>query len=170
MTQFNKGDETLRLIDEKGKILGLINIIDLIVLVLILLVAAGVGYKYTHKSQQAKTVTVEFQVMVPHVRPEMAQAIKVGDKMVQGSSYTPVVVKDVEIKPGYSVNVDAKGQRVESYDPYLVDIYVTNTGQTTLSSASIVMGGQDIRVGKDYYVKSRDYEFKGTIISVNVKE
>lgn len=160
----------MKLINEKGKVLGLINIIDLIVLVLILLVAGGIGYRYTNKSQQAPSVTVEFQVMIPHIRPEMAESIKVGDKMVQGTSYTSVTVKDVELKPGYSVNADARGQRVESFDPYLVDIYVTNTGQTTLSSASIAMGGQDVRIGKDYYVKSRDYEFKGTVVSVEVKE
>ncbi|NTW05060.1 MAG: DUF4330 domain-containing protein [Peptococcaceae bacterium] len=160
----------MKLIDKEGKVFGIINVIDLSVLLLVLLVAVGVGYKYSQKSQQTQNVTVEFQVMVPHIRPEIAKAIKIGDKMVQGTSYTSVVVKDVQIKPGYSVNVDAKGQRVESYDPYLVDIYVTNTGKTTLSSASIAMGGQDIRAGKEYFVKSRDYEFKGEIVAVSVKE
>jgi hypothetical protein len=76
----------------------------------------------------------------------------------------------VAVQPGYSVNVDSRGQRVESRDPYLKDIYVTNTGATVLSSATITMGGQDIRVGREYYVKSRDYEFKGTIVKVSVKE
>lgn len=160
----------MRLMDERGKVFGLINIVDLIILLVILLVAAGATYKFTHKSAQGKTVTVEFRVMVPHVRPDWAKAIKVGDKMVQASSYTSVTVKDVELKPGYSINIDARGQRVESYDPYLKDIYVTNTGTTVLSSAAIIMGGQDIRVGKEYYVKSRDYEFKGTVVKVDVKE
>ncbi len=160
----------MKLINDKGKIFGLINIIDLMVLLLVLLVAVGAVYKFTGTSQQAQAVTVEFQVMVPHIRPEMAEIIKVGDKMVQGNSYTPVTVKEVKLEPGYSVNVNAQGQRVESFDPYLVDIYVTNTGQTTLSSATISMGGQDIRVGKEYYVKSRDYEFKGTVVKVEVKE
>jgi len=49
-------------------------------------------------------------------------------------------------------------------------VYVTNTGTTVLSSATITMGGQDIREGKEYYVKSRDYEFRGTIMNVEVKE
>ncbi|MFZ5648382.1 MAG: DUF4330 domain-containing protein [Bacillota bacterium] len=160
----------MRLVDEKGKVLGLINIIDLIILMVVLLVAGGAYYKFTHKSVQAKPVTVEFQVLIPHVRPELVDAIKAGDKMVQGSSYTSVTVKNVEIKPGFSINVDSRGQRVASYDPFLKDIYVTNTGTTSLTSATINMGGQDIREGKEYYVKSRDYEFKGTIVKVDVKE
>lgn len=165
-----KGDfSQMKLLDERGKVFGLINIIDLIILLVILLVAAGAVYKFTHRDE-GKPVQVEFQVMVPHIRPELAQAVKVGDRMVQSGSYTNVTVKDVRIERGYSVNVDARGQRVESYDPFLKDLYVTNTGSTVLSSAAITMGGQEIRVGKDYYVKSRDYELKGTIVKVEVKE
>lgn len=160
----------MKLIDDKGKVFGLINVVDLIILLLVLLVAAGAAYKFTHRTQQSKTVQVEYQVLIPHIRPAMAEAIKVGDKMVQGGSYTSVTVKDVKIEPGYSVNVDARGQRVESYEPYLKDVYVTISGTTTLSSAAIIMGGQDVRVGKDYYVKSRDYEFKGTVEKLVVKE
>jgi hypothetical protein len=158
------------LLDEKGRIFGLINIVDLIILLVVILVAAGAAYKFTQKSAQGKTVSVEFQVMIPHVRPELAQSIKVGDKMVAGGNYTGVTVKDVQFKPGYSINIDSRGQRVESYDPYLKDVYVTNTGTTVLSSAAITMGGQEVRVGKEYYVKSRDYEFRGTVVKVEVKE
>lgn len=160
----------MKLIDERGKVLGLINIVDLIILSVVLLVAAGAAYKYIHKSTPGKTVTVEFEVMVPHVRPEQAQAIKAGDRMVQGNSYTNVTVKEVLLKPGYSINIDARGQRVESFDPYLKDIHLINTGTTTLSSATINLGGQDIRVGKEYYVKSRDYEFRGNIIKIVIRE
>ncbi|MFZ5652585.1 MAG: DUF4330 domain-containing protein [Bacillota bacterium] len=160
----------MKIIDEKGKVLGLINIIDLIIILTVLLVAGGAYYKFTSKSVQVKPVTVEFQVLVPHVRPELVNAIKAGDKMVKGDSYTNVTVKSVEIKPGFSINVDSRGQRVASHDPYLKDIYVTNTGTTALTSATINMGGQDIREGKEYYVKSRDYEFKGVIVKVDVKE
>lgn len=160
----------MKLIDEKGKVFGLINIVDLIIISVVLLVAAGAAYKYINKSAPGAAVTVEFEVMIPHVRPELTEAIKAGDRMVQGNSYTNVTVKEVRLNPGYSINVDARGQRVESFDPYLKDVYVTNTGTTTLSSATISMGGQDIRVGKEYFVKSRDYEFKGTITKVTVKE
>lgn len=160
----------MKLMDDRGKVFGLINIIDLIILLAVILVASGAYYKFTHKSAQGKTVTVEFQVLLPHQRPEVTDSVKVGDKMVQGNSYTNVTVKDVQIKPGFSVNLDSKGQRVATYDPILKDVYVTNTGTTVLSSATITMGGQDIREGKEYYVKSRNYEFRGTIMKVEVKE
>ncbi len=160
----------MKLLDEKGRVFGLINIVDLLILLVVLLVAAGAAYKFTAGSAPGRTVTVEFQVMIPHVRPELAQAIKVGDRMVKGGSFTDVTVKEVQVKPGYSVNVDARGQRVESLDPYLKDVYVTNAGTTVLSSAAITVGGQEVRVGREYYVKSRDYEFKGIVTGIQVKE
>ena len=160
----------MKLLDDKGKVFGLVNIIDLIIVLVILLVATGAYFRFSNQGAGGKPATVEFEVMIQHIRPDLAQTIRVGDKMVSGSSYTGVTVKDVQIKPGYSINVDARGQRVESIDPYLKDVYVTNTGTTTLSSATINMGGQDIRVGKDYFVKSRDYEFKGTVVRLEVKE
>jgi hypothetical protein len=160
----------MKLIDEKGKVFGLINIIDLVILLVIVLVAAGAAYKYTHKTVQGEVKTVEFQVMVPCVRPELAKSVKVGDKMVKDNSYTPVTVKSVDIKPGLSVNLNAAGQKVIAYDPYLKDVYVVNEGTVNISSATITMGGQEIRIGKDYYVKSRNYELKGTVMSITIKE
>ncbi|KJS14535.1 MAG: hypothetical protein VR69_17615 [Peptococcaceae bacterium BRH_c4b] len=160
----------MKLIDEKGKVFGLVNIIDLIILLLIVLVGAGAAYKYTHKSAQGEIRTVEFQVMVPCVRPELAAAVKVGDKMVKDAIYTPVAVKSVDIKPGLSVNLNAQGNKVISYDPYMKDVFVVNEGKVNISSATITMGGQEIRIGKDYYVKSRDYELKGTIMGITIKD
>ena len=160
----------MKLFDKKGKVFGLINIIDLIILLVIVLVAAGAAYKYTHKTAQGEIKTVEFKVMVPCVRPELAGAVKVGDKMVKDNYYTPVTVKSVDIKPGMSVNINAAGQKVIAYDPYLKDVFVVNGGTVNISSATITMGGQEIRIGKDYYVKSRDYELKGIIMGITIKD
>ncbi|HZK18705.1 MAG TPA: DUF4330 domain-containing protein, partial [Clostridia bacterium] len=153
----------MKLIDDKGRIFGLINIIDLVVILLIILVAAGAYYKLTSsRSGTAAPKTVKFEVMVPHIRPEIAKTVKVGDKMVAGDSYQAVTVKDVEILPAYGVYTAADGSRVETNDPYLVDLFVTLEGKTVISGATINMGGQEIRVGRDYFVKSLTYEHEGT--------
>ncbi|MFZ5645419.1 MAG: DUF4330 domain-containing protein [Bacillota bacterium] len=161
----------MKVLDKRAKFWGLINIVDLIIIFVVIIIAAGAYYKFSdRKIIEEKNVAVDFQVIIPNIRPDMAQAIKVGDKMVSGNSYTSVIVKDIQIKPGYSVNVDARGQRVESVDPFLVDVYVTNTGTTSLSPAVITMGGQEIRIGKEYNFRSRNYEFKGTVSRIEIKE
>jgi hypothetical protein len=113
----------MRIIDEKGKFLGLINIVDLLVLAAVLLVIVGAAYKIKGQdSAQNAPKTVKVTVITPAIRPEMLTNVKVGDKLVAGSSFTNVVVKDFTIQPAFMVNPDSNGQRVEAIDPYLKDV------------------------------------------------
>lgn len=159
----------MRLVDEKGKFLGLINIVDLLVLMAVLLVIGGAVYKIKGKdSVQNAPKTVKVTVLTPAIRPEMLANVKVGDRLVSGSSFTNVVVKDFKIQPAFMVNADSNGQRVEAIDPYLKDVIFTLEGQTVISSGTINLGGQDIRANKEYYVKTLLYELKGQVIHVEI--
>lgn len=160
----------MKLIDEKGKLFGLVNIVDLLVLGAVLLVLGGVAYKFKGQSGgEGADKTVKVTVLAPALRPEMLTNIKVGDKMVSGSSFTSVVVKDVKIRPSYMITTDSAGRRVEATDPYLKDLIVTVEGKTVISGATINLGGQEIRRNKDFYIKSLDYEFKGMILDVVIE-
>lgn len=161
----------MKLIDEKGKLFGLINIVDLLVLGAVLLVLGGAAYKFKGhgSSGEGATKTVKVTVLAPALRPEMLTNVKVGDKMVSGSSFTNVVVKDVKIRPAYMITTDSAGRRVEATDPYLKDLIVTVEGKTVISGATINLGGQEIRRNKDFYIKSLDYEFKGMIMDVVIE-
>lgn len=160
----------MRLIDEKGKLFGLVNIIDLLVLGAVVLVLGGAAYKFKSAGSAENTAkTVRATVIATALRPEMLTGIKVGDRMVSGSSYTDVVIKDIKIKPAHMVLVDSAGRRVEAYDPYLKDLVVIIEGKTVIHGATINLGGQEIRRNKDYYIKSLDYDFKGLILDVTVE-
>ena len=161
----------MRLIDEKGKFLGLVNIVDLLVLAAVLLVIGGAVYKIKGQdSAQNAPATVKVTVLAPAVRPEMLTNVQVGDKMVSGSNFTNVVIKDFKIQPAFMVISNSDGQRVEAVDPFLKDVIFTLEGTTVISSATINLGGQDIRSNKDYYVKSLLYEFKGQVTNVEILE
>lgn len=160
----------MKLVDEKGKLFGLINIVDFLVLLAVLLVLGGAAYKLkggTGGDTASKTVRVT--VLAPGIRPEMLTSIKVGDRMASGSSFTNVVIKDIKIRPAYSITTDSAGRRVEATDPYLKDLIVVVEGKTTISGATINLGDQEIRRSKDYYIKSLDYEFKGMILDVTIE-
>lgn len=159
----------MRLIDEKGRLFGLVNVVDLLVVLAVLLVLGGAYYKYRGPGIIAgEEKTVRFVVLCPIQRPEVAEEIRVGDRMVSGSSYTGVVVKDVRTRPSEMVATDSAGRRVQTVDPYYLDVIVTLEGKTTISGATIVMGGQEIRCGKKYFVKSLTYEMEGTVIDVEI--
>lgn len=160
----------MKLIDTKGKLFGLVNIVDLLVLVAVLLVLGGAAYKFKgHSGGEGAAKTVRVTVLAPGIRPEMLTNVKVGDKMVSGSSFTNVVIKDVKTRPAYMITTDSAGRRVEAIDPYLKDLIVTVEGKTVISGATINLGGQEIRRSKDYFIKSLDYDFKGMIMDVVIE-
>lgn len=159
----------MRVIDEKGKLFGLINIVDLLVLLAILLVIGGAAYKIKGQKGSDAVRTVRATVLATALRPEMLTGIKVGDRMVSGSSFTDVVIKEIDIRPAYMITTDSQGQRVEAYDPYLKDLIVVVEGKTVISGGVINLGGQEIRSSKDYYIKSLTYDFKGMILDVVVE-
>ncbi|NPV73177.1 MAG: DUF4330 domain-containing protein [Pelotomaculum sp.] len=161
----------MKLIDDKGKLFGLVNIVDLLVILAVLLVLGGAAYKFTGRGtgDGSAVRTVRATVLAPAIRPEMLTGVKVGDRMVSGSSFTNVVVKDIKIQPALMITTDSAGRRVEATDPYLKDLIVTVEGKTVISGGTINLGGQEIRRGKDYFVKSLDYEFKGTILDVVIE-
>jgi len=162
----------MKILDKNGKLFGLVNIVDFLIAAAILLVIAGGYYKFVSSKSggAAEPKIVEATIFLPSVRPQLAEVIKVGDRMVANNSYQQVTVKSVEIKPAFGVFTTADGKRVEAIDPYLKDIYVVVEGKTVIDGATINMGGQEIRIGRNYYVKSLTYEFEGTIIDVKIKE
>lgn len=160
----------MKFVDDKGRLFGLINIVDLLVLLAVLLVLGGAYYKFSGRGVVAGAEkTVRLTVLAPVQRPEIIDDMKVGDRMVSGSSYTGVVIKDIWTRPSEMVATDSAGRRVMTIDPYYLDAFVTLEGRTNISGATINMGGQEIRSGKDYFVKSLKYEVKGTIIEVDVQ-
>jgi hypothetical protein len=160
----------MKLVDEKGKLFGLINIVDFLVLLAILLILGGAAYKLKGPGGgDTASKTVRVTVLAPAIRPEMLTNIKVGDRMVSGSSFTDVVIKDVKTRPAYMITTDSEGRRVEAIDPYLKDLIVVVEGKTPIAGATINLGGQEIRRNKDYYIKSLDYEYKGLIMDVTIE-
>lgn len=159
----------MKLIDDKGKLFGLINAVDLLVILAVLLVAGGAYYKFKIQSGgQGAAKTVKVTVIAPGIRPEMLTNVKVGDRLVSGSSFTDVVIKEVDIQPAYMISVDSAGKRVDSYDPYLKDLFVIYEGRTVISGGTIKLGGQEIRSNKEFFVKSLDYELKGLVMYVEI--
>ncbi|RJX16929.1 MAG: DUF4330 domain-containing protein [Ammonifex sp.] len=158
----------MRLLDEKGKIFGLINVIDAVILLVILMLAGGAAYKFLRPAAVTPPTGIEFTVRIPALPPESASVVKVGDRMVAGASYIGLTVKDVTVEPALTTEPDAAGQKVLARDPYFKDLLVTLEGKVPIPTAQIKISTQEVRVGRDYFVKSLTYEFRGTIIKVTL--
>ena len=95
----------MKLINEKGKLFGVINVVDLLVLLAAIAVVIGVGYKLfapqiteIASPQVPMTVVVRVRGATPFLVEELQRNDQVGKQLVSGNSYTSAKITDMQIE------------------------------------------------------------------------
>lgn len=163
----------MKLLDEKGKLFGLINIVDLAALIVVVLCVAGVAWKLfspavTKVVAPESPLTIVFRVRgaSPQLVNEINRNPLDGKKLVAGNGYVDARITKFEIVP-YVVQVPtAAGPIVDSSDPSKRDILITVTTTASRDSAVIKVANQEIRAGRTFILKTQDFETIANIESV----
>ena len=162
------------MIDEKGRLFGKINIVDLLVVLVIIIAAAVLGVKFLGPNGTVavnpKTTHVTYQVLVESVRPEVYENVKqyvdAGDAtlMASGEMLDGQVVA-VESKPHTTnATVSASGDMLlVSTDKQLLDLTFT-VECNVVNTITSEIGTQEVRLGKSHIIKTDKFEMNsGTI-------
>lgn len=163
----------MKVIDEKGRFMGKINLIDLIVVIGIILVAfilVGklLGGKEGPIGGQTK---LTYTVKVSDVDPDVYESIKkvtfpdqlmAAGNMLNGRvisvSEAPSEGQAYKIVPNAQQGMELKAGAKNTYDlTFTVEAYVANNVKNEL-------GTQEIRVGKTNIVKTSHFELEDGII------
>lgn len=159
----------MRLIDEKGKLFGLVNIIDMIVILLIIVVAAGVFYKTNTSSSESVMKDIEVEVRVQNMYPTFVDSLKVGDKLVAANGYVNATISKIDVMPAAYIVDRADGTVSLTEHPFRKDLIVTINANVAIVGPNISLGGQDIKVEKQYILKTKLVEANGFISNIEVK-
>ncbi len=165
------GGKNMKIINEKGKLFGLINVIDLIVLVILaLLISGGVKRVRNAKpemvSEPKKTlVTVE----VSEVRKPTIDGLVVGDPLYhydKGTYFGEIV--DVKVD-SYKEPVEGDGKWILADVPekYVATLTVEADGIET--NDAIIVGGEQTRIGHQFRLKNKRVAVFGTILGVEIE-
>ncbi len=159
------------MIDEKGRILGKVSIVDLVILLLI--AALVFAYLYQDRaadvSSEARNIVVK--VVCPNIYPGVEDNLQVGDTLVASGALTAVKITEMNVEQANWVAPDDAGQMVLSKNPFRKDIYLTLECKTSqVSPSEITIAGQKARAGKqDFFVNTQKVTLESTIISVVVE-
>ena len=114
----------MKVIDEKGRLFKIINVVDLLVLLAVILVAGGIVWKLFSPAvsdavapQVKLTAVMRIRGATPFLVKEVNANPLVGKKLVAGNSYTSAVIVNVEIVPYVQQVTTADGRIVEATDP-----------------------------------------------------
>jgi len=163
----------MKLVNERGKLFGIINLVDFVLLLVIILGGLAVGYKMFNKPIQEivsnevpVTVTVRVRGAMPYLVDEMMANIKAGDRLVSGTSYDNAEVVSLEAVPYVYTGADKEGQPMDITDPSKKDIIITVKSVGDPDAAIFKIGSQEVRTGRGFTFKTNRFEIASTVQSV----
>ena len=167
----------MKLVDERGKLFGKLNIIDLLVILLLVVAVALIGWKVTRKdgASNASRTILTYTVEVEGVDQEVYEGIKayvpgesgIGDQLMANGEMVDAYVTNVTAAPheGGLTMTDVNGTTmtfpVEGDDT--LDLTFTIQANV-VNSVTNEVGTQEVRIGKSHIVKTVHFELNnGTI-------
>ena len=120
------------IIDQKGRLLGKINVIDLLILLALLAVIVFGATKMVSKKSAATTnnSTITMQFYAEEVPDYVANKVKIGDVVKEdGKSVDLGTVKSVEVSPSQSYGTNDQGQAVLTSKEKMNSILITTEVQ-----------------------------------------
>lgn len=165
----------MKLIDEKGRLFGKINIFDLIVLLAIVVVAAGVGYKLVQRSRTAAnpTATKAYIVTVKcsGMPDSFDEALKKDDRIYYDTDgFVNAKIVNIKEDPAVLTIQTGDGHLVQAESPVLKDVYVDLEVDDKLTESDIRIGRYAVAVGLKTFTLKTVYAMATDSIIVDIKE
>lgn len=155
----------MKLIDEKGRLFGKANIVDLFVVIIVVAIVAAVGYRFLSpdvNNEGTNPLTEDEYCYVTlycnQMVPEMSQTVKVGDKLVANGKYTDAEIVAIGEKPAAYVGYNSDGVAVLSDHPLWKDLTVIVKEKVSPNNVILKVGDQEVRVGYQYIFKTQRVE------------
>ncbi|EGD46394.1 hypothetical protein Cpap_0333 [Ruminiclostridium papyrosolvens DSM 2782] len=162
----------MKLIDEKGRLFGKVNIIDLVVVLLVLLLVAAVGYKVlSPKIASSPTAKGEVTAVIKCTfrTDTVISQVKAGQQLVFGTDYVPdATISEVNAVVSDYTTTDAQGRVHMEKHPTLKDLYITIKAKVNTNAAILKVGTQDLCLGKKFTVKTQTIEMDGNVEKITI--
>lgn len=154
-----------------------LNVVDYGIIVLVILVLAGGGLfiaKKLNKDSSASSIVTGKQKVImvcdAHtVLPEVAKMMKAGDKLVAQKSFQDAEVLEVTIDKDFEIGA-LDGNIVKIDKPEFKYVTVKISGMANRYGPYLDMGGQMLKAGEPYWIKTDKANLFGSILSVELVE
>ena len=163
----------MAIIDDKGRVFGRINLVDL-TLILGVLVVAALGIVVMMKQGKVGVVPenkeVEYTMIVKAIRPDVASYIRKGDIVKKQLTQGPIgTVKGSVTEPAKIVIDTADGSRVATTSPTEVDAYITIETKGRVGKDIVATGNEVLRVGDRFNILTKWFVGDAVIIGMKIK-
>lgn len=160
----------MAIIDKKGKIFGLINIVDLLLVAIIIVLIVGGTLKFgkLNKISEEGTQEIKLSIMVEGVSEGLASAIENDDLLrdsVRGSDFGRVQGKVITPHKEMVIGKDGKVEFLEIPDSY--DVVIDIIARGTFTDNGVLLSSNSVFIGSEIRLKSSLYVFDSKIINIS---
>lgn len=161
----------MTLVDEKGRLFGKVNVLDLVVVLLILAVIGRFGLRQFRAVEVAPTgeeKEIEIVVRLQAVAQPTIDYLPVGTEVTDSRNniiFGTVVAAKVE--PALVVSAGDDGRVHEILSKERFDYYLTVRGPAKVTSAQVTMANFEIKIGRPNYFKTRLWNGQGATWHIN---
>ncbi len=160
----------MKIVNEKGKLFGLINIIDLaVVLILALIIVGGASRLKTKPiiANNDSNAVITFEVS--DIRMATVENIVIGDPIYHYDKGGFIGnITDIKVEP-YKEPVESDGKWINAEIPEKYVATFTVDAEVRDSPEFIVVGGEQTRIGVQFRVKNKKIAFFGTVMKMEVQ-
>jgi len=159
--------------EKTGKLFGVINILDLIIVIIIICaVIAGALYIKTGGFKSGKPIAIYYTVEVQGAEKGFHELISAGDQVKDSVKGYPLgTVQSVESQASKTWLINEQTREyVENVQDDLEVIYIDIECDGLETESSVTTGDVAIRVGEKMYIEGKGYACIGYVYGVRAEE
>jgi len=157
----------MKIVNDKGKLFGIINVIDLAIILVVLALGLGIvvklGSTESNKPNNEKSIDFNVTVLCRGVEGKVAENLKEGDQVVYGNLYVNGYIVSVTKLPAKEYVVSDDGTVKEVIIPDLSNVEVVMKIIYDGNDDLIMLGKYQVNIGKNLVVKTHRVEVTGIV-------
>lgn len=150
-------EEMKMILDQKGKLFGKINIIDLLLILVVVLAVAFFGIKMMDDGGAAVSTGegVRMEFYAEEVSDFVVENIKIGDTLTDDTGNINLgKIVDIEVGPSQSYSTNEKGEWVLSSREGFSSLRIVGEGSGRLYDHGVIVSGSKYGVGHSFTLRA----------------
>ena len=167
----------MKAIDEKGRVFGKLNLIDLVVGLVLIALVVGVAWKLvggriSDAVAANNAVTVQYEVLCTNVDRTVANYCmeNANGQLMSNGDLLDGYVTGCTMEPYMESTINTEGNTVSYQVTDRQNLRFTIECQVVPANNAYEVGSQEVRVGKSHIVKTSMIEVTGTVTAMTVAD
>ncbi len=165
----------MSLINERGRLWGRINVIDLIIVIVLVLGVGRLAYgQLSHRLEpvfSGDQQELDVQFMISAVRQETLDVLAEGTVFFHTETNQRLgVLVDVYSEPAEVLAILPTGEMLQGFSETRLDVFVTLRGYGRVTPNAVILGGQEVRIGTRVPIKSQLASVATTVMAIRQRQ